>query len=113
MKAKLTATATSSLRCCPRRHYLRFELGLARTRKATPLRFGGAFHYGLELCRSGLGRDLAIQTACCDYATCPDWADPADRAVERETLAARWGRPCTLAKAFCANAGEQGPRRGG
>jgi len=42
MKTKLTATATSSLRRCPRQHYLRFELGLSRIRKATPLRFGGA-----------------------------------------------------------------------
>ena len=47
-----------------------------------------AFHYGLELYSSGLSRDLAIETACCDYATCPDWADPTDWAVERETLAA-------------------------
>jgi len=31
MKAKLTATATSSLRRCPRQYYLRFELGLSRT----------------------------------------------------------------------------------
>jgi len=88
MKTKLTATATSSLRRCPRQHYLRFELGLSRIRKATPLRFGGAFHYGLELYRSGLSRDLAIETACCDYATCPEWADPTGWAVEREALAA-------------------------
>jgi len=84
----LTATRLTMLRNCLRRHYFRFELGLSRIRKATPLRFGGAFHYGLELHRSGLGRDLAVQTAAADYATCPDWADPTDWAVEGETLKA-------------------------
>ena len=88
MKTSLTATATSSLRRCPRQYYLRFELGLSRIRTATPLRFGRAFHWGLELYAGGLGGDLAVQTAAADYATCPDWADPTDWAVEGETLRA-------------------------
>ena len=88
MKTRLTSTGSTSLRNCLRRYYLRFELGLSRIRQATPLRFGGAFHYGQELYNAGLSADLAIETACCDYATCPDWADPTGWAVERETLAA-------------------------
>jgi len=87
-KGLLTSTRFAALRKCPRLHYWRFELGLSRIRRATPLRFGGAFHYGLELYRAGLSRDLAIETATSDYATCPDWADPTDWAVERETLKA-------------------------
>lgn len=86
LTAKLTATRLAALRKCPRLHYLRFELGLSRIRQATPLRFGGAFHYGLELYRAGLSSDLAIETATSDYATCPGWADPTDWAVECETL---------------------------
>ena len=85
---RLTATRLSTLRRCPRQHYLRYELGLSRTREATPLRIGSAFHYGLELYNDGLSSDLAVQTATTDYSTCPSWADPTDWAVERETLEA-------------------------
>ncbi len=88
MKTRLTSTSTACLRRCPRQYYCRFELGLSRVRKATPLRFGAAVHYGLELFCSGLGSDQAIETASADYAACPDWADPTDWAVERETLRA-------------------------
>jgi len=84
----LTATRLGTLRRCPRQHYLRYELGLCRVRKATPLRFGSAFHRGLELYRSGISADLAVQTAAEDYETCPDWAEPAAWAVEGETLRA-------------------------
>jgi len=86
MKAKLTSTRLGALRKCPRLHYWRYELGLARIRTATPLRFGSAFHYGLELYNAGLSRELAVETAGTDYSTCPQWADPIDWAVERETL---------------------------
>ena len=88
MNDLLTSSRCTAVRKCLRLHYFRFELGLSRIRKATPLRFGGAFHYGLELYRADLSRDLAIETATSGYATCPDWADPTDWAVERETLAA-------------------------
>ena len=86
MKAKLTSTRLGALRKCPRLHYWRYELGLSRIRTATPLRFGAAFHYGLELYNAGLSRELAVETATQDYAACPQWADPTDWAVERETL---------------------------
>jgi len=86
MKTRLSATRLSTLRRCLRQYFLRYELGLTRIRKAAPLRVGGAFHYGLELYRTGLGDDLAIQTATADYETVPEWMDPTNWAVERETL---------------------------
>jgi hypothetical protein len=88
MKTRLSATRLSALRRCLRQYFLRYEVGLTRIRKATPLRVGGAFHHGLELYRTGLSGELAIQRATSDYESIPDWADPTDWAVERETLRA-------------------------
>jgi len=88
MSGLLTSTRLAALRKCPRLHYWRFELGLSRIRRATPLRLGGAFHYGLELFNGGASADEAIAEATAHYAVCPDWADPTDWAVEYETLKA-------------------------
>lgn len=90
MNSKLTSTRLSSLRRCPRLHYYRYEMGLCRIRSATALRFGSAFHKGLEH-RSGMfGEDTAtiLGAVAGDYTDCPQWADPVDWAVERETLVA-------------------------
>ena len=86
--ARLTSSSRSAAARCPRLYFYRYGMGLARTRSATPLRFGSGFHHGLELAASGMSSDLAIQAATADYATCPDWADPTDWAVECETLKA-------------------------
>lgn len=83
----LTATRLSSLRACPRRHYLRYELGLARVRQDAPRRFGSAFHCGQEARNSGKDGAAAMAEALAGYDVVPDWADPTDWAVERETLA--------------------------
>ncbi|MFB3894493.1 MAG: PD-(D/E)XK nuclease family protein [Phycisphaerae bacterium] len=90
MTCKLTSSRLSALRRCLRLHFYRYELGLSRIRTATPLRFGSAFHKGLEL-RSGIfGSDTGtiLGSIAADYQTCPQWADPTDWAVERETLVA-------------------------
>ena len=94
MTTRLTATSTASLRRCPRQYYWRFGLGLSRIRTATPLRFGRAFHKGIEL-RPGIGDEnaeadpqAALDTVLAGYAETPAWADPTDWAVERETLRA-------------------------
>jgi hypothetical protein len=88
MKTKLTSTRLTALRKCLRLHYLRFEFGLTRVRQEEPRRFGSGFHHGRELFNAGVSRDLAIQAATERYEIVPDWADPTDWAVERETLAA-------------------------
>ena len=83
---RLTASRLSSLRKCPRQHYYRYELGLSRVRDAAALRFGAAYHVGLELFNSGKSADEAIATATAGYATCPGWADPTEWAVECEKI---------------------------
>ncbi len=82
----LTNTALGTFRLCPRKYCNRYVLRLSRVRQATPLRFGAAFHLGLELHskRAELIDPVAMATA--NYETCPEWADPLDWAVERETL---------------------------
>lgn len=81
----------SSLRCfrtCPRQYQYRYEMRLGRERTAQPLRFGSAFHLGLEI-RQTLGDEAAaIEQAAAGYDVVPGWADPFDWAVERETLRA-------------------------
>ena len=90
MKTRLTATSTASLRRCLRQYYYRFELGLARVRQATPLRFGQVFHKGLELRHGLFGQDTQalLDNVLSDYAVAPAWADATDWAVEHETLRA-------------------------
>jgi len=89
-RSLLTATSLSSLRRCPRQHYYRFEIGLSRLRTATPLRFGAAFHKGLELFHGLFGQDTQtiLGAVLADYEAVPDWADATEWAVERETLQA-------------------------
>lgn len=90
MKTRLTATSAASLRRCLRQYYYRFELGLARVRQATPLRFGHVFHKGLELRHGLFGQDTQalLDNVLSDYAVAPAWADATDWAVEHETLRA-------------------------
>jgi hypothetical protein len=88
MNNKLTSTRLSSLRRCPRLHFYRYELGLSRIRTATPLRFGTAFHAGLEAHNHGASDATVMQCAMAGYDILPAWADPTDWAVERETLKA-------------------------
>jgi hypothetical protein len=78
MTTLLTNTALTTFRLCPRKYRNRYVLGLARARLATPLRFGQAFHLGLEQQALGLDEELAVAQAIAGYDSCPDWADPAD-----------------------------------
>lgn len=82
----LTSSRLAALRSCPRRHYYRYELGLCRIRSNDALRFGGAYHAGLEARNNGADAAAAIERATAGYETVPHWADPTDWAVERETV---------------------------
>jgi hypothetical protein len=82
----LTNTALSTFRLCPRKYWLRYVLGLCRIRRAVALRFGDRYHKGLEAFKKGATPQEAIAMATTPYETCPDWADPVEWAVERETL---------------------------
>lgn len=80
----LTQTSLATYRRCPRQYYYRYELKLSRERTAQPLRFGSAFHLGLELRANGEAE--AIETAASAYDMVPQWADAFEWGIERETL---------------------------
>lgn len=84
--SQLTVTRLSTYRRCPRQHLYRYELGLSRIREQTPLRFGGAFHAGMEAHNQGADPHTTIEQAVASYEVVPDWADTIEWAVERETL---------------------------
>lgn len=52
----LTNTAMATFRACPRKYRNRYVYRLAPARQATALRFGSAFHLGLEI----RGRDVPL-----------------------------------------------------
>ena len=83
---KLTSTRLSLLRRCPRLHFYRYELGLSRTRTAAALRFGAAFHAGLEVYNRDANDAGGMRRVLSSYDVMPAWADPTDWAVERETF---------------------------
>ena len=85
---KLTSTRLGTQRRCPRMHYLRYELGLARIRQADPLRIGSAFHLGQQRYNEGLEPTDALAAAVDGYDVKPEWASEHEWQVERETVRA-------------------------
>ena len=63
---------------CSKKHWYRYELGVVPSRDSTPLRFGGAFHKGVEVYYQHPDRvaaDDAAQSAIrSNYADIPAWA---------------------------------------
>ena len=82
----LTASRLACLRSCPRKHYYQYELGLGRVRSSDALRFGAAYHAGLEAHNNRAADVAAIEQAAAGYEPIPDWADPTRWEVERRTL---------------------------
>jgi hypothetical protein len=80
----LTNTILSASRNCLMQHYLKAVCMLQKERTSTPLRMGSVFHWGKEL--QGLGDPDHIEHALNCYHGCPEWADPSEWAVERETV---------------------------
>jgi RecB family exonuclease len=84
----LTASRLSCYRRCPYQHHLRYDLRLTRDREATPLRFGRAFHLGMETRARTGDVNAAYAAATAGYrADVPAWADATEWAVEREQVA--------------------------
>ncbi len=63
MKELLTATRMGTLLGCPRKHFWRYEVGLRPISDAAALRFGSAWHLGMEARWQGLGFELALAVA--------------------------------------------------
>ncbi len=66
----LTQSRAACFRACPRRHYLRFELGLRPAIESQPARVGSAFHAALDAIDKGTDVDTAF-----------DLGDPFDTAM--------------------------------
>jgi hypothetical protein len=57
----LTNSRLACFRACPRKHYLRYELGLRPAEESFPLRVGSAFHRALEAAAKGEDVEAALQ----------------------------------------------------
>jgi len=59
-KQILTHSRMSCFRTCPRKHYLRYELGLAPVKDEAPRRVGSAFHALLEAADKGIDSTVIL-----------------------------------------------------
>lgn len=57
----LTHSRLSCFRACPRRHYIRYELGITPETDSFPLRVGSAFHAALEAADKGGDPEAVLQ----------------------------------------------------
>ena len=85
-KQLLTNSRMATARCCLRKHYFSYELGIRRIVDGQPLRMGAAIHEGLDALARGLDIAATVATACRDYDTVPAGFDAYDWAIERETV---------------------------
>lgn len=92
----LTYSRLATLRHCPRKHYLRYEVGLARDMAVDYLRLGAAFHRGVECHHIGKTREAAIVEALQPYSSVPPGVDPYDWDIDcqivRQLLAGHFWR---------------------
>lgn len=65
-KQVLTHSRLACFRDCPRKHYLRYELGLSAEDKSLALRVGTAFHAALEAIASGADPEPIIDSQLAD-----------------------------------------------
>ncbi|MCE9616449.1 MAG: PD-(D/E)XK nuclease family protein [Lentisphaerae bacterium] len=66
MKELLTASRMAALLACVRRHFYRYEVGLRSLMDAAALRFGSAWHRGMEARWQGASIDVAYTAALGD-----------------------------------------------
>ena len=100
----VSASSIAAFKACPMRYRLAYVEGLRVAQEPQPLRFGTAWHKGLEILSQPIGAfphegalddatawadrlGLAVGNATQVYETIPDWADPTEWAVEREIVA--------------------------
>lgn len=86
----ITNSRLSCLKQCARKHKYRYEDGIRPDRSAAPLRFGGAYHVGLDARKKGMSATEAVFVAQQSYEVLPTWCitdeQVFDWQVERETV---------------------------
>lgn len=70
----LTNSRIQAYASCPRRHYLRYELGISPQVDARVLRFGTCVHKALDNVRRGMDEGMALEDAISYFIT-EDFAD--------------------------------------
>jgi hypothetical protein len=97
----LTHSSESTFKTCPRKFKLRYRDLIVPDYDADPLRFGHAFHAGLEQLKLGHGLTAAVEEIDALYAEtpCPPWLQPEEFDLERWTALAmvrgyHWRYPC-------------------
>jgi hypothetical protein len=88
MARLLTNSEMNTAKTCLRKWYLSYECMLQRDSQSTPLRFGSMFHEGLDLLAQGKSLSDVIVSIALKYEQIPIWADPFEKEVELETIAA-------------------------
>lgn len=88
----LTHSRLFTLRQCPRKHYLRYECRLARSRVDEPLRIGKAFHLGMEAYNRGFPSDEAVAKAVAGYDPLPAYVDAGEPAAVQALLSGHFWR---------------------
>lgn len=94
----LTNSSVNTFFECQRKYFLKYEIGLRSIHNATPLRFGSAFHLGLEIIKNGCPVSDAESVIREAYAAqaCPPYMDQLEYTVEEETVVA-------MVKAYAAH----------
>ena len=77
----LTHSSMATFATCRRKYYLQYVERLRPTITATALRFGGAYHLGLEVLANTGSADQAIAAVRRNYAEFPGWVE--DEATEK------------------------------
>ncbi len=94
----ITHSRTASFKTCRKRHWYEYQIGLRTIIDAKALRFGSAFHAGLDCWKKTRDTDSAVEVVRNTYGTCPDQFDTETWDIEVETCASlcsayawRWG----------------------
>ena len=87
MAQHMSATSSDAFKACPERYKLGYIERLRLAQEPVQLRMGNNWHIGQEALGNHKTVEQAVDLACAQYATVPDWADLTAWLVERETLA--------------------------
>lgn len=81
-----TSTSLSTFRTCPRKYEYRYVQRLKRVRTDDAMRFGSAYHLGMEMLNTGIDIAEVLKLLELRYEFAPDWADQQAWLTEMHTV---------------------------
>lgn len=84
----ITNTSNRTVKRCPRQYYYIYVCGLRPIKEIVALRFGRIYHVAQDTFSVTGSQDKATEAIWNNYAIYPDYIDPFDWDVERETVLA-------------------------